>query len=175
MRTLILTVAVCTLPMLALRAEEPAAKAASSGDAAVERTRKQVRMLDDLYKTAVVLITETYVNSETDTSAASAAIALFEAMGKKNWHQARLLDATGTPYADRNLPKDDFEKHAIQVLKEGKQNYVERIETQGSDRYLRAATAVPVVMKKCTMCHPNYASVKSGQPIGAIAYRLKIE
>jgi hypothetical protein len=166
---------VCASPILLLRAEEPAAKAPLQGDAPVERTRKQVRMLDDLYKTAVVLITETYVKSETDTSAATAAIALFEAMGKKNWHQARLLDATGMPYADKNVAKDDFEKHAIQVLKQGKLDYVERIETQGTDRYLRAATPVPVVLKKCTMCHPNYADVKPGQPIGAIAYRVKIE
>ena len=33
-------------------------------DKAVERTRKTVRMLDDVYKTAVVLITEHYVNDE---------------------------------------------------------------------------------------------------------------
>ena len=32
-------------------------------DASVARTREQIRMLDDLYKTAVVLITEHYVNS----------------------------------------------------------------------------------------------------------------
>lgn len=31
-------------------------------DAAVARTRKQVQMLDDLYKTAIVLVTENYVD-----------------------------------------------------------------------------------------------------------------
>jgi len=36
--------------------------------AAVERARKQVRMLDDLYKTAVVLITEHYVHEEDDVA-----------------------------------------------------------------------------------------------------------
>ena len=42
-------------------------------DRAVERTRKTVRMLDDLYKTAVVAITTHYVNDTDDLSAGSAA------------------------------------------------------------------------------------------------------
>jgi hypothetical protein len=168
----ILAVALVVTPH-AMRAQNPPAKPAD--DAAVERARRQVRMLDDLYKTAVVLITETYVKSETDVSAATAAIAIFEAMNKKNWHQARLLDATGNPYDDKNVAQDDFDKHAIGVLKEGKQAYVERIETKDGDRYLRAATPVPVVSKKCVMCHPHYADAKPGQAIGAISYRLKIE
>ena len=33
-------------------------------DAAVKRTRRQVKMLDDLYKTAVVLITQHYVTED---------------------------------------------------------------------------------------------------------------
>ena len=52
-------------------------------DLALERTRKQVRMLDDIYKTAVVLITTHYVNDEDDLPAGSAAIALFDAVKKK--------------------------------------------------------------------------------------------
>ena len=35
-------------------------------DPAAERTRKTVKMLDDIYKTAVVLITDKYVESEDD-------------------------------------------------------------------------------------------------------------
>ena len=48
--------------------------------AAIERTRKQVRMLDDLYKTAVVLITTHYVKDETSFPAGGAAVALFDAI-----------------------------------------------------------------------------------------------
>ena len=47
---------------------------------AVERARKQVRMLDDLYKTAVVLITEHCVEKEDDVAAGTAARLLFAAM-----------------------------------------------------------------------------------------------
>lgn len=38
-------------------------------DPAVERTRRQVRMLDDVYKTAVVLITKHYVKEDSDLPA----------------------------------------------------------------------------------------------------------
>ncbi|MDA9857159.1 hypothetical protein N9D23_03505 [Rubripirellula sp.] len=55
-------------------------------DAATERTRDTVRMLDDVYKAAVVLITTHYVNDEDDLPAGTAAIALFDAVNKKGWH-----------------------------------------------------------------------------------------
>lgn len=144
-------------------------------DTALQRTRKQIQMLDDLYKTSVVLITETYVKEETDIPAATAAIALFDAMKKKNWHEARLIDATGSPYDEKNVANDDFEKKAVKLLADGKQNYIEQIETIDGVQYLRAATPVPVVMKKCTMCHPHFEDVKAGHAIGAITYKLKIE
>jgi hypothetical protein len=149
--------------------------AKGEGDAALQRARKQVRMLDDLYKTAVVLITETYVKSESDVSAATAAQLIFEAMKKKEWHEAWLLDATGSPYDDKNVAQDDFDKQAIKTLAEKKQDYVERVESKDGVRYLRAATPIPVVSKKCIICHPHYADAKPGQIIGAISYRLKVE
>ena len=48
-------------------------------DPAVERARREVRMLDDIYKTAIVLVTENYVHDDTDLAAGSAFKALFEA------------------------------------------------------------------------------------------------
>ncbi len=83
-----------------------------AADAALERTRTQVRMLDDLYKAAVVLITTHYVNDKSSLPAGTAAVTLFEAMKKKGWHEVRLLDATGTPLFARNLPQDEFESRA---------------------------------------------------------------
>ncbi|RPI87179.1 MAG: hypothetical protein EHM42_05415, partial [Planctomycetaceae bacterium] len=77
-------------------------------DPALERTRKQVRMLDDLYKTAVVLITDKYVLTESDLPAGTAAKALFAAMKKKGWHEVRLIDASGEPLVADNAPADDF-------------------------------------------------------------------
>lgn len=150
------------------------AEDASDGDVAVQRTRKTVRMLDDIYKTAVVLITDKYVNDEDDFPAGSAAIALFEAIEKKGWHGVRLIDVSGQPYDEDNVAKDAFELQAVKQLKSG-DAYYERIEKRDDGRYLRAATAIPVVMKKCTMCHDNYNEAKPGEAIGAISYSLLIE
>jgi len=74
-------------------------------DKALERTRKTVRMLDDIYKTTMVLITDKYVHDEDDFPAGSAAVALFKSIEKKGWHKVRLLDATGKPREGRTLPK----------------------------------------------------------------------
>jgi hypothetical protein len=131
-------------------------------------------MLDDLYKTVVVLITDTYVESETDASAGMAAKGLFDAMRKKKHHDVRLIDATGQPYNDANVPTDDFEKMGIKALKDGK-DYVDQVETKDGVRYLRAATAVPVVLEKCAICHPHFKDAKPGQAIGGLFYKVRIE
>jgi hypothetical protein len=143
-------------------------------DPAIERTRKQVRMLDDIYKTAVVLITKHYVTEESDLAAGEAAKALFAAIKEKGWHEVRLLDATGEPLEDVNLPKDVFEKAAIEKLKSG-ENWYEKIVSKDDGKYLRAATPIPVVLKKCVLCHDNYKDVKEGRPIGALSYTVPIE
>ena len=143
-------------------------------DAAVERTREQVRMLDDLYKTAVVYITEKYVHKDTDVSAGTAAVALFGVMKQKGWHDVRLVDATGQPFEEKNLPKDEFEKSAIEAFKKGKAWQEEVVQIDGQP-FLRAATPVPVVHKKCAICHPHFDDVKAGQPIGIISYVVPVK
>lgn len=143
-------------------------------DAAVDRTRKQVQMLDDLYKTAVVLITEHYVKDENTLAAGEAAQALFAAMKKKGWHEVRLLDVAGEPIKSSNVAQDGFEKDAIAQLKAGK-SFVEKVETKAGKRVFRAATPIPVVHKKCILCHPNYEKVPAGAPIGALGYTVAIE
>ena len=143
-------------------------------DAAVARARKQVTMLDDLYKTAIVLITENYVDEASDLAAGAAFQKLFGAMRQKGYHDVRLLDATGDPYDADNTPKDDFEKAAIKALKDGKP-YYEQVTQKDGKPVLRAATAIPVVMKKCTLCHPAYEKAKPGEAIGALSYTLAIE
>ena len=143
-------------------------------DAALERTRKQTQVLDDLYKTAIVLVTENYVKSESDLAAGTAFKLMFEAMKKKGHHEARLIDATGEPYEPANEAADDFEKAAIKALKAGKPSYEQEIQKDGK-RYLRTATIVPVVSKKCIMCHPAYEKAKPGEAIGAIGYIVPIE
>jgi hypothetical protein len=148
--------------------------AAPKKDAAVERTRKTVRMLDDIYKTAVVLITTHYVTEESDLPAGAAAIALFDAVKKKGWHEVRLLDVAGEPINEANVAKDEFEKKAIALLKSGKPYYDEVVTIKGK-RHLRAVTPIPVVLEKCIMCHENYKKAKKGEPIGALAYTIPVE
>jgi hypothetical protein len=48
------------------------------------------------------------------------------------------------------------------------------VEKKGKS-YLRAMTAIPVVSKKCIMCHPNYAEAKKGAAVGALSYTVPIE
>lgn len=151
-----------------------AASEQQPAEAAVKRTRETVKMLDDIYKQAIVLITDKYVNSEEDFPAGSAAVELFKRVGKTGYHQVRLLDATGEPYEPENVAKTAFEKQGIQQLKSGKPFY-EQVVVKDGQPYLQAMTPVPVVMKKCVMCHPHYQDVKAGQPIGAISYELPIK
>lgn len=143
-------------------------------DPGVVRARETVQMLDDVYKTAVVLVTDKYVNTPKDLPAGSAFKALFTAISKKGHHDVRLLDASGQPLEDSNVAKDTFEKDAVKQILAGKP-FVEAVEARGTGRVYRAATAVPVVMEKCTMCHDNYKTVKKGQAIGALSYTLPIK
>jgi hypothetical protein len=151
-----------------------AAEDKKSDDPAIARTRKQVLMLDDLYKTAIVLVTQHYVDEASDLAAGAAFQKLFQAMREKGHHDVRLLDATGQPYNEKNLPRDAFEKAAIAALKAGKPGYEEVVKVDGQ-RFLKMATPVPVVMKKCTLCHPAYEKAAAGEAIGALAYTVKVE
>ncbi len=171
-------IAICVVAIVAILLSSlnlaVAAEKAKKKDRPLERTRETVKMLDDVYKTAVVLITTHYVNDEDDLPAGTAAIALFDAINKKGWHEVRLLDASGDPIDEANTAKDDFEKLAVKQLKAGKTWHEEVIEKDGK-RYLRAATPIPVVLKKCTMCHENYKKFKGSEPIGALSYTIPIK
>ena len=154
---------------------EPAANAEASApvqkDPAVERARRQVKMLDDLYKTTIVFITNTYVDTDKDVAAGEIARDIFTAMREKGWHDARLIDATGHPTNDENIPHDGFEKAAIKKILAG-ETYVDQVSTEKGKQYLLAATVVPVVNAKCVVCHPGS---KVGEVIGAVSYKLPIE
>jgi hypothetical protein len=139
--------------------------------AAVARTRTEVKMLDDLYKSAIVHITRTYVKARERTPAAAAAKQIFKDMAAKGWHEARLLDATGEPVNKANRPRTAFEKRAITQLKDGKP-YYEEVDAHGGKPVLRAATPVPVVMQACVNCHPH---TREGQLMGAIVYEVPIK
>jgi hypothetical protein len=100
-------------------------KASAPDKAAVDRARLEAKMLDDLYKTAVVKITQVYVGQQGEVPAAVAAAEVFHAMKEKGWHNARLVDASGKPKRKANLPETDFEKKAVDAMKSGKTYYEE--------------------------------------------------
>lgn len=138
--------------------------------AALARTREQVQMLDDLYKNAVVAITNSYVDQQADTPAATVAKDVFAAMHKKGHHHARLLDATGKPRNKENVARTPFEKKAVEAIAGGKATYEEVAEVDGKP-VLRVGTVVPSVMKQCVICHGG----KEGRVLGAIIYELPIK
>jgi len=141
---------------------------------ALERSREIVQMLDDIYKNAIVLITDKYVNEPGDFPAGSAAIELFRRISEKGFHNVRLIDVSGKPYSQDNVAENDFEKDAVEALRSG-EDYVENVVEQNGEAYLEAATAVPVVMEKCVMCHPHYEQAKENdQIVGAIVYKVPI-
>ena len=140
----------------------------------LERVRREVRMLDDIYKGSIVAITQHYVTDEDAIPAGTAFKSLFVAAEKKGWHRVRLVDATGDPVSDENSAEDDFEKRAIKQLLRGKA-WVEEVENREGTQHLRVATPIPVVLEKCIMCHENYANLPKGKAIGALTYTVPIE
>lgn len=190
MKTILLAVATLFLAVLSIGCEQSApvtdnapkaegsttqssSDEAVEGDEAVARTRRQVEMLDGIYKGGIVLITEHYVEGDEDLPAGTAFKKLFESASKNGWHEVRLVDATGDPYNDENVAVSDFEKQAIQKLKAG-EAFVDETITEAGKRYFLAATPIPVVMEKCTMCH-SYDMDEKGLVIGALTYRVPID
>ncbi len=141
---------------------------------AIERSRETVKMLDNIFKQTIVLVTDKYVHDDDDFAAGSAAVLLFKNISESSDNKIRLIDATGDPYDTDNVAKDDFEKKGIKKLKAGAKGH-EEVITQDGKPFLRSLTPVPVVMQKCVMCHAHYADAKDGEPIGAISYTVPIK
>jgi hypothetical protein len=148
-------------------AGRPAVGGPEDGDPALERARAQVRMLDDLYKTAVVSMTQVYKDGP---PAAKVAKEVFAAMKDKGHHDARLVDASGSPLNEANEPKTDFEKRAFDAMQAGKTS-LEEVVGEGAERRLLVATVVPAVLPRCASCH----GVKEGELLGFIRYDLPVK
>jgi hypothetical protein len=145
--------------------------AKNAKDAAVERTRQEVKMLDDLYKNAIVLMNEHYVNSPSDFPATASAKAVFAAMKKAGWHEVRALGLTDVIRNPEDVPSDAFEQVAAKKLLAGDASYEEVVKKDGK-RYLRVATGIPVVSEKCVMCHANFKGNKGN--VGALSYTVPV-
>ncbi len=158
----VLGVVFATIANIATAAEDPS----------VLRTRQQIEMLDDLYKTAIVLITDKYVTDPSKFSGASAAKMIFDAMEQQGWHQVRLVGLTDVLVnPSTNKPKDAFEEEARNKLINGETTH-EQVVTIDGKRYLRKAMPVPVVLEKCAMCHANFKGHDG--IIGALSYTVPL-
>jgi hypothetical protein len=136
-------------------------------DAALKRTRDEVKKLDALYKNAVVAVTDIY---KTGAPAIKVGKRIFAAMEKDGWHSVRLVDATDNPLGDENEAKTDFEKRAKEKIRGGA-TYSEEVVTVGGKRHLLAATIVPAVHERCASCH----NVKQGDLLGFLRYDLEVK
>ena len=145
-------------------ANEPQGKAKAADaagkakrDRPLERTRKTVRMLDDIYKGGIVAITQNYVTDEDSIPAGTAFKEVFRTAEKNGWHKVRLVDGLGEPINEENAPIDAFEKKALAALVAGESEWFEQIDEgkKKGKRTLRVATPIPVVFEKCIMCHDN--------------------
>lgn len=135
-------------------------------DPALARAREEVKMLDALYKTAVVSVTERYQRGQ---PAIMVARDVFGAMDELGHHSARLVDASQAPLGEETGPETDFEKRAAEAMRRG-ETYLEEVAGEGPDRRLLAATVVPAVHRRCASCH----GVEEGDLLGFIRYELPI-
>jgi hypothetical protein len=138
--------------------------------AALERTRKKVALLDNVYKHTINLIAVNYSYDEGDIPTCRSAANLFANTSKSGSHQVRLIDATGQSYGPKNAPEDDFEREGVKHLKAGGDTY-EQVVRQDGKYQLRMLTPVPVVLMKCAKRH----DVAAGEFSGAISYTVPIE
>src|SRR5262245_20271799 len=161
---------VALLSVLGFAARPQAEEPKKPDPAAVERTRAEVKMLDALYKNAVVSITKNYVNQQADTPAAAVAKDVFVAMKQGKFHDARLVDVSGKPKNKENVAKTDFEKRAVKEIKSGKEYFEELAEVDGKP-VLRVATVVPAVLDQCVVCHGK----REKKLLGTIVYELPIK
>jgi Protein of unknown function (DUF3365) len=142
----------------------------TSSDGAIAAARRETKMLDDLYKTAIVTVTDIYVKDESSVAAATAFRPVFKAMKDAKHHEARLVDGLGQPVGADNVPRDDFEKEAMKKMLAGEASY-EKVEVVNGIPQLRTMTTLPMVMEKCILCHDNYRDKKI---VGGVAYVVPI-
>jgi Protein of unknown function (DUF3365) len=153
----------------ALNAAAPNSSAASED--AIAAARRETKMLDDLYKTAIVTVTDIYVKDESSVAAATAFRPVFKTMKDAKHHEVRLVDGLGEPVGADNVPRDEFEKAAMKEMLAGKASF-EKVEVINGTSHLRTMTTLPMVMEKCILCHENYRGKKI---VGGVAYVVPIQ
>ena len=145
-------------------------QAASEKDRNLRSARRETKMLDTLYKTAIVSVTQTYVENNSSTAAITTFQPVLKAMKAGNWHEVRLVDGLGEPINPENSPKDAFEKRAIKEMLAGKE-MIDSVEVIGGKEFLRTMTILPMALEKCVLCHDNYRGKKI---VGGVSYQVPL-
>ena len=142
----------------------------SERDKNVRSARRETKMLDTLYKTAIVSVTQTYVVDDSSTAAFTTFQPVVKAMKDGKWHEVRLVDGLGEPINPDNSPKDAFEKRAMQEILAGK-DFVDEVEKIDGQEYLRTMTILPMALEKCVLCHENYRGKKI---VGGVSFQVPL-
>ena len=139
-------------------------------DRNLRSARRETKMLDTLYKTAIVSVTQTYVVDDSSTAAITTFQPVLKAMKDGKWHEVRLVDGLGEPINPENSPKDAFEKRAIREMLAGKES-VDSVEQIDGKDVLRTMTILPMALDKCVLCHENYRGKKI---VGGVSYQVPL-
>lgn len=148
----------------------PTATDEKEGARNLRRARRETEMLDTLYKTAIVSVTQTYVENDSSTAAITSFQPVLKAMKDGKWHEVRLVDGLGDPINPENSPKDAFEKQAIKEMLAGKER-IDAVEKIDGNDVLRTMTILPMALEKCVLCHANYRGKKI---VGGVSYQVPL-
>lgn len=168
-RVLVLAVMSAAVALSVFRAVTAAPQ--SKANPPVERVplaeaRRQVRMMDQIYQTAVGATHKMYVQDPGTPAAVIWAKQVINQMKGKGWPDARLFATHDRPLNPENAPADGFERAATAAFKQGKTSF-EQV-TPGELRY---ATDIRILDEKCIMCHVRN---KQGDLVGGVSYRVPL-
>lgn len=128
--------------------------------------KRMVRMMDDIYKAAVVSTHKMYVQDPGTPAAVIWAKQVIARVRGKGWPDARIFATVERPLNPENHPVDDFERQAIQAFRAGKPSF-EKLD----GKVLRYATDIRILDQGCVKCHVR---AKEGDLVGGVSYRLVV-
>jgi hypothetical protein len=138
---------------------------------AIANARRETKMLDTLYKTAIVSVTQNYVQDESSIAAITTFVPVIEAMKQNQWHKVRLVDGLNDAINPDNSPQDEFEKSAMRQILAGK-NQVDLVAAVDGKQVLRTMTTLPMASDKCVLCHANFLGKTV---VGGIAFEVPLQ
>jgi len=131
-----------------------------------EEAGRTVRLLDDVYQSAVINTHKMYVRDPGTPSAVTWAKQVLRDVNGKGWPAARVFAASQRPLNPENDPADAFEEEAVKQFQRG-QPVFERLDGD----VLRYASSIRVVDRSCLTCHVHN---REGDLLGGISYRAPL-